>query len=82
MTINKKKVLEELSYRRLHLYSDYRILNSNHIFGQGTLPYIGHRPYCKQLEAFLSNSDGGAVLITWIPWVWENRQWYIMQFLR
>lgn len=64
MTINKKKVLEELSYRRLHLYSDYRIVNSNHIFGQGTLPYIGHRPYRKQLEAFLSNSDGGAVLIT------------------
>ena len=52
MTINKKKVLEELSYRRLHLYSDYRIVNSNHIFGQGTLPYIGHRPYRKQLEAF------------------------------
>ena len=64
MDINEKQKLEELSYRRLRLYSGYRIVNSNHIFEQGELPYIGHRTYRQQLEAFLSNSDGGAILIT------------------
>ncbi|GAA6407278.1 hypothetical protein K040078D81_13950 [Blautia hominis] len=64
MNINEKQTLKELSYRRLRLYSGYRIVNSNHIFEQGELPYIGHRTYRQQLEAFLSNSDGGAVLIT------------------
>lgn len=64
MDVNNKKTLDELSYRRLRLYSDYRIVNSNHIFGKGALPYIGHSPYRKQLEELLTNSDGGAILVT------------------
>lgn len=43
---------------------DYRIVNSNYTFGQGSIPYIKHRSYCKQLEALLANSDGGAILVT------------------
>ncbi len=66
MDINKssKQTLDRLSYRKLHLYSDYRIVNSNYTFGQGSIPYIKHRSYCKQLEALLANSDGGAILVT------------------
>lgn len=64
MDINNKQPLEKLSYRPLRLYSDYRIVNSNYIFEQGTLPYIRHSPYCQQLEKWLANSDGGAILIT------------------
>lgn len=64
MDINNGQTLDELSYRRLCLHSDYRIVNSNHLFGQGSLPYIRHGPYRKQLEALLANSDGGAILVT------------------
>ena len=64
MDIKHTQTLESLSYRRLHLYSDYKIISSNHIFEQGTLPYIKHTPYRKQLEELLTNSDGGAILVT------------------
>lgn len=64
MNIKNKQTLEKLSYRTLRLYSDYRIINSNYIFEQGALPYIRHSPYCQQLEMWLANSDGGAILVT------------------
>ena len=64
MDVNNRQTLEELSYRRLRLHADYRIINSNHLFGQGTMPYIKHDPYCRQLGALLANSDGGAILVT------------------
>lgn len=64
LDINNKETLEKLSYRTLRLYADYRIVNSNYIFDQGTLPYIRHSPYRQQLEAWLANSDGGAILVT------------------
>lgn len=61
---DNKQTLDRLSYRKLHLYSDYRIVNSNYKFGQGAIPYIKHGPYRQQLEALLANSDGGAILVT------------------
>lgn len=45
MTVNNEQTLDKLSYRKLRLYSDYHIVNSNYIFGQGTLPYLGHEYY-------------------------------------
>lgn len=64
MSVSKKQILDKLSYRKLRLYSDYHIVNSNYIFGQGILPYLGHEYYCRQLETLMANSDGGAILVT------------------
>lgn len=66
MNSDNISTLEKLSYRRLRLSPEYRIINSNYIFGQhkGGFPYLKHRSYRQQLESLIDNSDGGAILVT------------------
>ncbi len=64
MNISNRQTLEDLLYRRLRIYSDYRIVNDKYTFGKGALPYIHHTPYRQRLEELLKNSDGGAILVT------------------
>mgnify|MGYP001099933423 CR=1 FL=1 len=56
--------LNKLAYRKLYLYPDYRIINSTHLFYNGTIPYMGHRFYMNKLKERILQSDGGAFLIT------------------
>ena len=66
MNSDNISTLEKLSYRRLRLSPEYKIINSNYIFGQyeGGFPYLKHRTYRQQLQPLIDNSDGGAILIT------------------
>lgn len=58
------KSLNELAYRKLYLYPDYRIINSTHLFYNGTIPYLKHQFYMNKLKERIFQSDGGALLIT------------------
>lgn len=64
MIIYNEKTLNNLAYRKLYLFSDYHIINSTHLFDDGTIPYIKHRPYIDRLKERIRQSDGGAILIT------------------
>lgn len=66
MNLDNISTLEKLSYRRLRLSSQYRIINSNYIFEQceDGIPYLKHKSYRQQIEALIENSDGGAILVT------------------
>ena len=64
MILSCNQTMNSIVYRRLRLRADYHLINSNHIFEKGSLPYLKHLPYQQQLEYNILHSDGGATLIT------------------